>query len=124
MIDFVITTGKEYYPDDHNAATRQLFDFAVREYQGLYKVSEEDMKNVQIVGAVCYNKEPYHQIAKQLEIIARANFDIIIIQVSGDDKASKHQRDTIKEFFGIHIEYEELKDVYNGRVVYAKPPQK
>lgn len=124
MIDYVITTGKEYYPDDPNVATRTLFDFAVKEYQGTYKLSDEDMKNVQIVGAVCYNIEPYHQITKQIEIMIRAQFDIIIIQLSTDKKFETQQRKAITELFYKHTDYTELENVYSGRVVYVKPPQK
>ena len=91
MIDYVITNGSQYYPDK-DQPSRSLFDTAVKEYQKMYQISDEDMKKIQIVGAKCYVIEPLHQIVKQLEIMVRANFDMIVIALSLDSKAEKGQR--------------------------------
>lgn len=122
MIDYVITNGSQYYPDK-DQPSRSLFDSAVKEYQKIHQISDEDMKKIQIVGAKCYVIEPLHQIVKQLEIMVRANFDMIVIALSLDSKAEKGQRQTIHEFFTLHREYENM-DIYSGRIVYAKIPQK
>ena len=123
MIEYIITKGEEYYPIDDNPM-RMLFETAVKEYQKKYDMSDEAMRKIDIVGACCYNKEPHHQIARQLQIMTRAKYDIIVIQTSIDKDMAKYQRMTINKFFMLHDSYEELKDVYENRVVYALIPTK
>ena len=118
MIDFVIRKGIDYMEND----TMVLFRTVVERFKDDYEVSPAYLSKITLVAGICYDAEPLHQIALQLEIMRRANFDIIIIGTSMQEHIEKKQCKEIREFFEEFPEYEELTGLYHSKLVFAKIP--
>lgn len=119
MIDFIIRKGTDYTEND----TIVLFRTVVERFKDDYEVSPSYLNKITLVAGMCYDSEPLHQIALQLEIMRRANFDVIIIGTSMREHIEKKQCKEIREFFEEFPEYEELTGLYNSRLVFAKIPE-
>ena len=118
MIDFIIRKGIDYMEDN----TLVLFSRVFEKFKEDYEVSPAYLSNITLVAGMCYDTEPLHQIALQLEIMRRANFDIIIIGTSMQEHIEKKQCKEIHKFFEGFPEYEELTGLYHSRLVFAKIP--